>query len=321
MNKKTRITTIIFLLMILLTVSQSANAINTIKTKEQNATIIVDKTGNSDFTTIQEAIDHASENSEILVKKGIYNEVIQIKKTITLVGEDRESTLIKPISEKNKYAILVGAPETTIKDVTITNGAPGLYTSAIRIITDKNNIISCNIEDTPIGISIWTSENNIENCKFQGCNDEGIALIGAQIDQCRKNIIKNCIFTECCDGIELQKSSENEITQCNFYKNTHSAIDAISSSNDNNIISKCVIKENYAFGIYISSSKENKIIDCEIENNLGNDIKITGNSNNNIITNTQKQNPENEIINKLQIIFKNLQNPALQKTINNINNF
>jgi len=245
--------------------------------------IIVSKSGNGDYTTIQEAINNASEGSTIFVKSGSYNEIVDIKKRINLIGEDRYNTIINPISEKNKYAIHLGAPGVKIKNFSITNGAPGIYTTGIRVSASETEIHDCDIYDTPVGIAIWTSNNVINNCVFWGCKDEGIALIGSIHSKCDFNKIKNCTFSKNCDGIELQYSSNNIITDCEFYENTHTGIDAITSSNENNTISNCKIYNNEVHGIYLSRSTNNLILDyTNSDNNEGN-IRMNKDSHNNEI--------------------------------------
>ncbi len=247
--------------------------------------IIVSKNGDGDYTTIQEAVDNAPEGSIVYVKKGSYSEIINIKKELSLIGEDKANTVINPISEKNKYAIRLGAPGSIIKNFSITNGAPGLYTTGIRISASKTEIHNCNIYDTPVGIASWSSDGIIDNCKFWGCEDEGIALIGNSLSGCNRNKITNCIFYENCDGIELQYSSNNTISNCEFYENTHTGIDAIASSNNNNTISNCKIYNNEVHGIYLSASSDNKILDCSIfKNNDGNIIMNEYSHNNEIKT-------------------------------------
>lgn len=247
--------------------------------------IIVSKNGDGDYTTIQEAVDNAPEGSIVYVRKGAYSEIINIKKELSLIGENKANTVINPISEKNKYAIRLGAPGGIIKNFSITNGAPGLYTTGIRISASKTEIYNCNIYDTPVGIASWSSDGIIDNCKFWGCEDEGIVLIGNSLSSCNRNKITNCIFYENCDGIELQYSSNNTISDCEFYENTHTGIDAIASSNNNNTISNCKIYNNEVHGIYLSASSDNKIIDCSIlKNNDGNIIMNEYSHNNEIKT-------------------------------------
>jgi len=264
-------------------------------TKEPKSYFIVNATGFGDYKTIQDAINNVPEDSTVYINIGAYSEIINIRTRINLLGEDKDKTIINPISEENKYAICLGAPGVTISNLNITNGAPGIYTTAVQISASETKIFNCNIYDTPIGVAIWTSDNMIENCIFTGCSDEGIALLGSKYSKCDNNKIKNCIFHDNCDGIELQYSSNNIISYCKFYQNSHMGIDAIASSNDGNIISDCEIYDNAVNGIYLASSSNNRIIDCLISNNKDGNIVINKNSYNNEIKNSEPDNGYQEI--------------------------
>lgn len=314
------ILTTIIVLQILL--SLTVNAINTTQ-KTNKKTITVDIHGDAEFRSIQKAIDSALSGTTIYVKKGQYPEILTIKKPINLIGESKENTIINPTSQKNKYAVLIDSSNVLIKNFNIYNKASGLYTSAIRITKPNNQIENCNIHDTPIGITIWSSNNKISNITFQGCKDEGIALIGSNYFKCEKNIITNCVFYNNCDGIELQYSSSNTITNCEFYNNTHTGIDAIASSNNKNIISNCKIYNNTVHGIYISASYDNQIINCEVYNNNEDNIVFNKYSKNNIIKYsavTENKKIENNHIKTrtylqsyLKILFEKLSNIKIDK--------
>ncbi len=275
--------------------------------------IVVDKNGDGEFTSIQEAIDYAAQYSLIFVKKGEYPEVIKIKKTIQIIGEGKDITIINPISEENKYAVYVGAPGIKIKNIGITNGALGLYSQGIKISSKKTEIDNCNIFNTPVGIAIWTNENEIFNSVFYGCKDEGIALLGSINNPCSNNIISDCIFYDNCDGIELQYSYYNKILRCKFFNNTHTGIDAIASDNNENIISNCEIINNHVNGIYLSSSDNNKIIDCNIKYNFNGDIIMNKYSENNEIIHNENSEEKTEYISYIRSI--------ILKLLSKINNF
>lgn len=285
-----------------LTVITNVEAEQITLTSNEGHVIVVDKNGEGDYKTIQEAINNAQPGSTVYVKKGEYREIIDLKKQISLIGEDKDSTLINPISEKNKYAIRLGAPGAKIQSISIKNGAPGLYTNGVRVTSSKTEIHDCDIYDTPVGIAIWTSDNIIDNCNFWGCNDEGIVLIGTSYSECNNNIITNCIFHGNCDGIELQYSSSNTIANCEFYDNTHTGIDAIASSNDKNTISNCRIYNNGVHGIYLSSSSENQIIDCFVSDNDDGNIVMNEYSKNNQITSNSDSNSEDNKVSKKDIL-------------------
>jgi parallel beta-helix repeat protein len=265
-----------------------------LKISQQNTTVIVDKNGNGDYQTINKAIKNSPVGSEIYIRNGEYKEILEIKKQIYLIGEGKDTTIINPISKENKYAVLLGAPEIKINKLSITNGAPGLYTSAIRITADNIEIKNCNIYNTPVGISVWSSNNKIENCDFNNCKDEGIALIGSSYYECNNNQITNCRFIENGDGIELAYSSNNIISGCEFYRNSYAGIDSISSSNKKNTIIDCKISENKVYGIYLGSSSENKIMNCDVTNNKQGAIVENGEFHQNEII--YKYNPNDLIL-------------------------
>ena len=266
--------------------------------------IIVVGKNRGEYETIQEAVDNAPEGGTVFVKAGSYNEIIDIKKAIQLIGENKETTIINPISEKNKHAIRLGAPGAIVKNLSIKNGAPGLYTTGVRMSASKTEIHNCNIYGTPVGIAIWTSDNIIDNCTFWECKDEGIALIGSQHSKCNNNTITNCTFHDNCDGIELQYSSNNTIDNCEFFRSTHTGIDAIASSNNDNTISNCEIHDNAVHGIYLSGSSRNKITACSISKNTDGNIVMNKNSFDNVIEEEIEPNPEinKETSNTSQII-------------------
>jgi len=309
--KKTMITITVLIILqvtfVFLVQSETINQTN------DNSFILVDKNGNGEYTSIQEAINYATAGSTIYIKKGEYPEIIQIKKTITLIGEDKDSTLINPISEENKYSIYVGAPNIKIKNIGITNEAIGLYSQGIKISSKNTEIDNCKIFNTPVGIAIWTNENKINNSVFYGCKDEGIALLGSIDNPCNNNLISNCIFYNNCDGIELQYSSYNKILNCKFYNNTHTGIDAIASDNNENIISNCEIINNRVNGIYLSSSYNNKIIDCYIKDNSGGDIIMNKYSENNEIIKNEKSEEQTYNISKISL--------TVQKVLQKLKNF
>ena len=242
--------------------------------------IIVDKNNKTAYQSIQDAINSAATDSTIYIKNGYYNEILNIKKKINIIGEDKEKTIINPTTKKNSYAIRIAVEGVKISNLGIQNHGPGIYSTGIKVSARDTTIYNCDIFDTPVGIAVWSSENTITNCRFWGCEDEGIALLGSSTIECNNNLIENCEFFENCDGIELQYSSYNEISHCRFYENTHAGIDAIGSSNNNNKITNCEINNNKVFGIYLSRSSGNQITKCSLTDNK----IMTTNSKDNTIT-------------------------------------
>jgi len=230
--------------------------------------IIVDADGSGDYASINEAINNAKPNSTIYVKNGEYNETIVIQKNIELVGENKDYTIIDPVAAKNEYALCLRVPNTSIRNLTIKNRGPGIYSSGVKIIASNTLISNCNIYNVPVGVAIWSSNNTIQNCIFKGCTDEGIIILGDH------NKILSCIFHKNGDGIELQHSSFNIISNCEFYENMHSGIEAVSKSNNKNIILNCKIHNNNVHGIYFLSPGVNIILNCRITDNKDGNVVV-----------------------------------------------
>lgn len=266
------------ILTLLLLISYSIITISPIEAEYDTQTIFVDSNQN-----LQSIINSAPAEATIILNPGTYNTSFSIKKAITLQGKNKNSTFINLTTSPNNAGIALKAPNITLSNLTITNSASGLYTTAIRINSPHCKIDNCNILDTPIGIAVWSSHTEISHTSFHNCSDEGILLISTSISESHYNLIHNCSFYYNCDAIELQHSSYNTIIDCTMKYNTHSAIDAICDNNNHNLISNCIISDNKVHGIYFSSSQYNVIKNCSFLNNEEDNILFTHNSNQNTI--------------------------------------
>ena len=62
--------------------------------RRSGRTIIVNASGGGDYTHIQWAIDNASDGDTVHIRAGVYNESIVIDKTINLIGNNMNDTII-----------------------------------------------------------------------------------------------------------------------------------------------------------------------------------------------------------------------------------
>jgi parallel beta-helix repeat protein len=212
--------------------------------------------------SIQEAIAQAPPGSTLQLSAGTYTEILSIDKPLHIRGMGPSDTILSVNSSYNGYAIRITTEGVTIHGLTIINQGDGLYTTGIKVCADQTTIQDCSFHDTPIGIAVWNSTNTITQCTFEGCDDEGIVLLGTSTIPCSYNTIASCTFLENCDGIELQHATHNNITSCTFSKNTHAGIDAIISNNTHNTISQCTFSHNQGFGMFLAGSYQNLITHC-----------------------------------------------------------
>ncbi len=275
------------LLMLLLAImSTSTSSMTAIETSDP-LYIIVNPDQN-----IQEIITSSPPYSKIVLNPGVYQQPITIQKSISIAGKDPNLTFLNIKTNPNNAAITLQKKDTVLSNVTITNTAEGLYTTAIRINAPNCTIENCTVRDTPIGIAAWSSHTNIRYNSFYNCSDEGILLISTSISNSNYNHIRNCHFENNCDAIELQYSSYNVIEHCTISQNTHSGIDAICNSNDYNLIDNCTIENNTVHGIYFSSSKENIISNCYFSNNGEDNVLFAHSSYKNSMKDNVEQSTE-----------------------------
>jgi parallel beta-helix repeat protein len=206
--------------------------------------------------TIQEGIDNSSENNTVYVYNGIYNEHdIVIDKSIKLIGENKENTIVK--GDWNNNIFLVNANHTLVKNFYITQGG-NMMKSCIDV--SANN---CIIQD------------NIIN----GSNDMGILLQSSENNTIVNNIIANCTFS----GISLFENNYNNIIIHNDIGDNDIGVKVKLSSN-NNIVSNDLLNNDY--GIYINDSSINNLI---YHNNLLDNNQNAYDDSTNIWSNIQLQ--------------------------------
>jgi len=147
----------IIILGVILILLMSSPSFNCNGTEGVTSSIIyVDADGTSDYTRIQDAIDYSSEGDTIYVFNGTYKENIIVDKSITLTGEDKNSTIIDGSGHRNVIDIVSNT--VTINGFTIQNSSLDgvgfgihLYRADHCIIYD--NYVENNFEGMQIGYS------------------------------------------------------------------------------------------------------------------------------------------------------------------------
>ncbi len=159
---------------------------------QHKAFIIVDQTGNGDFTSLTAAINSLPmfnyERKTIFVKNGVYEEKIRLDQdNITLQGEDRIKTIIQFNQLRSDWdrakdsigpaVINLHADDIIIRNLTIQNTQPeiGPHAFAIYGTGTRTIILNCNVfskgGDT---VSLWNYKTGMyyhADCHFQGAVD------------------------------------------------------------------------------------------------------------------------------------------------------
>ncbi len=244
-----------------------------------NGNIIVDCKGNGNYTTIQEAIDNASNGDTIYVWAGTYYENVIINKSITLIGNGTKKTTINGSGIGD--VIYVTADWVNISGFTITgsgyksvnwNHDTGIEIYNANNVTIKNN----NCSNNDYGIYLYFSVSNyiINNtCNFN--RRVGIDSHASDYNKIENNLCKlnnwyginlnvkcdsNYILNNSCFnsfyGIFIVDSDFNIIKNNTYIQNGEGL--RVTDS-DNNFINNNIILNNTDCGILIEYGFQNNI--------------------------------------------------------------
>jgi parallel beta-helix repeat protein len=180
----------------------------------RGSTIYVDDDSGGDFSNIQEAIDAADDGDTIYVYNGIYYENIVINKTITLIGEDREQTIID--GGKIKSVVRVTANFVNISGFSMVNGGDQFTESGIKIHSSYNKIIGNNISSNhKMGLYM-------ENAYFNEISDNYFLSnnIGIYLSWSRENEIEGNLIIDNQYGLFFEAGRENDVFENTIEGNT-----------------------------------------------------------------------------------------------------
>jgi parallel beta-helix repeat protein len=179
-----------------------------------------------DYLTIQEAVDHASAGDTVFVKKGTYYcgfDNVVIRKSLSLIGEDANATIIDGQFETYKYrlgglgglsTVIVGASNVLITGFNITNGVNAITisqnVSGVRIVgnnlmgnmvgiddadnsRDNGLVVSGNdiTNNSVTGLRLTSSNNVISNNLFSDNNEALSLYYGDNVTVCYNRIVNN----------------------------------------------------------------------------------------------------------------------------------
>lgn len=185
-------------------------------TAVNNDTIYVDDDGGADYTTIQEAIDAASDGDTVFVYSGVYHEHVSIKsKSITLQGENKETTIID--AEGDGDALLIDTThDVIVSDFTFQNSGVGWVETGVYVHESSNCIIKKSImQDCGYGITVFLSSDILVTNNIMIDNEDGFMLSDSENVDVKRNTIENNLY----NGIFLNYCKSGSIVENNFINN------------------------------------------------------------------------------------------------------
>ncbi len=261
--------------------------------------LYVGGSGPNNYTSIQYAIDDASDGDIVFVFEGIYDEIIQVNKTISLVGEEKSSTIIN--GSKIGTIVTINADYVNISKFTIKNSNSNKY--GIDVKSDKCNISNNIFSDNGYGLYIINSDMNIIT-KNTFIKHKNTCL---QIEHSNNNTISENHFSDEPPGSAINIINSNfSIISDNHIAHTVNGIYISHCNNliifNNNLIQKtydialwlyytdnCTIVNNniysWAYGLYLWNSNNNNFMNNEISDCYYHGVFFYSKSNYNNISN------------------------------------
>nr|NQU90429.1 right-handed parallel beta-helix repeat-containing protein [Bacteroidota bacterium] len=241
------------------------------------------------FASIQDGINGVAFGGTVNVANGTYFENISILKTVSLFGQDRDSTIIDAGGSGN--VVSIDADSAFVIEFTIMNSGTsqnGIYLNDAKYCT----ISGCNIKYCGNnGMSIVNSDHNLisDNKIFFNNSNGGIWLSEADYNSILENEILNnrlglgvgnsqnntisgnlIAYNGYFGGIYLNLASNNTYTNNVIANNESIGID-IHYYSSNNTIRNCDIFDNGEYGIKINGCDNNQIYhNYFADNTLGN---------------------------------------------------
>ncbi len=213
--------------------------------------ITVDDNSDSDFISIQAAINAAQPGDKIIVKPGIYVEDITINKNLTIVSESGNSsdTIVKS-AKGSDDVFSVWSNGVSIKGFSI-NGAKyaGIHLFGVTGCNITNNNLSNN--GCGIDFYMFSSGNTLDN------NQISDSVTGISLGDSWFNYLSNNSVSNCSSAISLFDSRNNTL-QNNLISNNSEGISLIGESNRNTLINN-IVNSNTKTGLHLYGTSNNLI--------------------------------------------------------------
>jgi parallel beta-helix repeat protein len=168
------------------------------------------------YSSFQQAINNAQEGDTIYVSTGMYLENTVVNKTLTLVGENKETTIID--GNETGTVVRITSNNTAITDFTIQHSGEngwGIMIENCSLASVSENMVTNNY----YGIAVCNSTENsmIENTVMQ--NFYGICLEYST----NNTVIENSLATNNV-GVQINSSINNTFIHNNFIGNSQHVI-------------------------------------------------------------------------------------------------
>ena len=191
--------------------------------------------------SIQEAIDRLPKGGVIHLAPGVYEEILTIDKSVTLVGSGQGATILQGVSWRISVLVAAEVPiDVAILDLTLSGGQGGfLIAGAAQVALDSVEFLSVGA-----GVHVGETASVVATaCRFEGC-PAAVSL-------------SNTSHGELRNGCRIEDTPEGSLWT------------VIVNNSSSLVVSDCTIENNATNGIFLQGDVSLHITDSVIQNNDG----------------------------------------------------
>jgi parallel beta-helix repeat protein len=201
--------------------------------------VFVGGTGLGNYSSIQSAINNSPSDGVVFVYTGTYHETLIIKKSIHLVGQNKNTTIIN--GDENTFVVTLLANNVTLSGFTITNSEKKFPFAGVYIHSNDNTISDTILTGNYYGMQLGYSSHG-------------------------NRIFNNTIFHNQQCGIYFNHASENILMGNTVYNHNVNGFGLYEFSNSNSIIGN-IFSQNRNTGVNIRESYQNTVKNNTFLNN------------------------------------------------------
>jgi len=226
-----------------------------------------------DYKKIQWAVGNATDGDTIFVRAGTYYEQLFVYLSLTIVGEDKNATIID--GREQQTVIIVSSNHVVVKGFTIRNAGLLFPGTGISVYSNSNVLSENIIGNNGEGISLW--ENSVNNTITRNIIERNI-YCGISLDNSTNNMISENTIANHEHGIVITNSENNTIIGNTFMANSHCGVRLDSSDNNfiyhNNFVNSSVHSHN-STNTWDNGAEGNHWAGIEVEDLNGDGISDT----------------------------------------------
>ncbi len=227
--------------------SRTASVADPTPPASSDGDIVVDESGDGDFTDIQEAIAAAAPGDTILIREGTYTGGIKLDKPLRIIGESEPGEVVL---ERHGGDVIISTAASGLLRNLYVRQTGGVHDRGIYIRTGELVVEQCDIVSLS-GPCISIAEDahpTIRNNRIHGGADDGISVYNG-----KGTIEDNDIYANVGCGVSMWSGSDSVVRKNRIHDNQRSGITVYESKGtieDNDIFA------NSSYGVSISNKSK-----------------------------------------------------------------